>query len=299
MPARKRNWVFTSYYIDGEPIIFDPAKFKWISFQREICPSTGRHHWQGAFVTVSLQSLESATRLFKPEAQPPGVSLHLEVMRGTQQEAKNYTHKEDTRCPGTEPVFYGTEPPGAGARTDLVAIQQRMDAGERASDIARSDFSQWVVYNRSFEKYEQLQLPERAADGSEPPKLLVYWGPTGTGKTWHAMVHGLPEGERVQKIAYDSASGFFSAAWDGSYRVVFDEVDQDYFRRSVLLELTDRWPFRLNIKGGHSRFAPKEIAFTSNFQPDTFLQRDATPWLRRLEEQGTVTHLTAPFVPPA
>ena len=60
--SRNRNWVFTEF--GEEPPEFD---CKFLAYQREQCPETGRLHWQGYVCFANPMGLKGVKR-FLPTA---------------------------------------------------------------------------------------------------------------------------------------------------------------------------------------------------------------------------------------
>lgn len=102
-----RAWTFTSYSTDINP---DREKLKYLVYQREICPTTAREHWQGYFIALNAIRLKQAKRIVGCD------SAHLETAKGTAQQNRTYCTKEESRKPNTEPIEFGTCPQGQGAR---------------------------------------------------------------------------------------------------------------------------------------------------------------------------------------
>ena len=99
----------------------------------------------------------------------------------------------------------------------------------------------------------------------QPKEVLVFVGPTGTGKTERAWT--------MAPDAYPWSPGMASngGAWFDGYSgetdMIFDEfrgqMDWGFF-----LALTDKYPVFLPIKGGHVRSRLKRIIITSPLEPE-------------------------------
>lgn len=78
--------------------------------------------------------------------------------------------------------------------------------------------------------------------------------------------------------------------WDGYAQqdcVVFDDMRKDTFKFHELLRLFDRYPLRIQVKGGYREFNSKKIIVTSCDPPDnmycTRCDEDMQQLLRRIE----------------
>jgi len=94
----------------------------------------------------------------------------------------------------------------------------------------------------------------------------VYFGPSGTGKTYTAT-HKYPNYKII-----NAPKGDTSAVWWDGYdntkhdTIIFDEftgwIPFNYFK-----SLCDEYPFRVEIKGTSVQFLAKNIIFTTNKHP--------------------------------
>ncbi len=125
---------------------------------------------------------------------------------------------------------------------------------------------------------------------TDPGRLVILWGPTGSGKTRTAL-----DCDDVQVITYDPKGGFFAPPWDGSRRVVIDEIDADKWPRTLWLNLTDlRFPVSLNVKGSSCALGCRELFLTAQTNPDTWRRDDVDggeAWRRRLADFAEVHHM--------
>ena len=82
--------------------------------------------------------------------------------------------------------------------------------------------------------------------------------------------------------------------------MLIDEFEPTMVTRSLFLQITDRYPMTVNIKGGSANWAPKQLFFTSNHDPNkwyTVDDNDQDPAVkRRFHANGSsITKLTEPF----
>lgn len=112
--ARLRNWCFTTFKVDAFACPNDPI-IRYCVFQHEKCPDTNRPHVQGYVELSKPYRIGQVKALFNDD------TMHLEPRRGTQQEARDYCMKAETRIQGPwefgKPWTARSEP---GKRTDLV-----------------------------------------------------------------------------------------------------------------------------------------------------------------------------------
>ena len=181
---------------------------------------------------------------------------HLEPKKGSRTQARDYCFKEDSA-----PFEHGTwTPDRQGTRNDLIVVQRMIQEGETMEAIADEHFESCCKYNKFFDRYATLKDKKRDFD----TKVSVYWGPTDTGKTRKAM-------EETGALQIDYNNNFFEDPC-GANTLVFDDVANPVklFGRRLFLRITDRYPMKVNIKGGHANWRPKHIIFTTNTNPDTW-----------------------------
>ncbi len=159
-------------------------KPEWVTFlvyQREICPSTQREHWQMYAEFDSQKSLKQIHEWM------PG--CHVQKRYGPQRKAIEYCTKEETRI--SEPVRLG-EPKNQGERRDLKDCYKII-----SEDIAKKNPIKRAIdeHTGTMIRYKQ-NIMNVVAETVEPrdykPTVKVFWGATGTGKSYDAHKE-LPE----------------------------------------------------------------------------------------------------------
>lgn len=91
-----------------------------------------------------------------------------------------------------------------------------------------------------------------------------YWGDTGTGKSKKAY-EGL-DSDQVLFIAKSGQQLWFDG-YRGQRRVVFDDFRKDWCTFHYLLQLLDRYPIDVPVKGGFVPWRPGEIVITCPQHP--------------------------------
>lgn len=257
--GRRRYWCATYHMgreFDGESgeqrfrDFFNNApgwpRLTYICGQLERGTDTGRLHWQ---LYVEFDAPRSLTDVRKCLS-----TAHWEPRRGTQQEACDYCTKTDTRVSG--PFEFGTRVvSNQGKRSDLNEIRDLINNGATMASLCQSHFGQFLRYNKGF----QLAINTVAKKRCRTTELWILSGLTGSGKSWSASEIGGPD-------AYWKTNNH--KWWDGYDPSVHDTVIIDDFRDSdwplqLILRLCDRYPLRLETKGGHVEFASSRVIITS------------------------------------
>jgi len=259
--AQARSYCFTL----NNPLTNDlpPSDdIRYASWQLERGDS-GTLHLQG-YVELTKPRTLAWLRCWLPGA-------HFEARRGTREQARDYSRKEDSRVAG--PFELGSwEAGGTGKRNDLAEIKRKLDAGSTMSEVWDEHFESTLRYYRGFQEYKKTKTGHR----TWKTEVSVYWGDTGTGKSRRCM-------EEAPGAYWKTRDEW----WDG-YEAHEDIVLDDFYGWlpwDLLLRLLDRYPLDVNAKGGGRRMVARRIFITSNKPPEEWYPNipDKAPLLRRID----------------
>lgn len=280
-----RNWVFTLNNPPEEGYdIFEElgggSKVRFLAYQLEVGSEGHTPHYQGYVVLKSKVRLTAVKKLLP--------TAHWEVRRGTHAEAFEYVTKDDTRAEGAVPVVIGDPPDRQGARSDLVEVQKSLDSGASLADVAESHFAAFVRYHRGFQLYRQL----RATVRSEHTYTSVFWGESGSGKSYRASFEA-GAGAYYLPPPNQSTGAVWWDGYEGQEDVVIDEF-YGWIAHNFMLRLCDRQPIMVQSKGGNVPFVAKRLFITSNKAPSEWWPRTGLGAMeRRLREPlGRVIHMS-------
>jgi len=271
MATRRQGifWIGTLSYLDSpsSDVFTELRACSWVRGQREIGIG-GFEHWQFIVAFRKKQSLSSA----KLALGMP--TVHLELSRSAA--ASEYVWKEDTRVEGTQ-FEYGAKPISRNSKEDWEEIWEKAKINDLLS----------IPASIRIQNYRTIK--SIASDFSSPQAIVrsvsVFWGATGTGKSRRAW-----DESGWGAYCKDPRTKFW-CGYQGEDSVVIDE-----FRGGIdiahMLRWLDRYPVRVEIKGGSVCLKATKIWITSNLDPVDWYP-DADPetksaLLRRLE----VTHFT-------
>lgn len=258
LSPQSRRWCFTvwnrasSVLLQAVEISTGRPSVKYLVFQEEETPTTKKWHVQGYAEFASPLRRNALKRWFQDE------TANCRAAKGSAEENRVYCTKEDSRIGGP---FEKGEATRQGQRTDLEGLRQSIKEGADNRGLWEEHFPTMVKYHRAVAAY-------RLAVGQgnrEPPEVIVYWGPTGTGKT--RRVHHETGGA---VCAVDVPHKIGASAWfdgyDGCANVLIDDFGGEYpinfFKR-----LTDRYRMIVPVKGGFVQWCPSKIYITSNCEP--------------------------------
>jgi len=219
---------------------------KYLTYQLERAPTTGQLHLQGAVRMKSPTKLNGVKRAMKTEA------VHLEPARAWDK-AKEYANKTETRVSG--PWTHG-EDTGQGHRSDLEASAQMIKAGKRDRELAEAAP---VTYMRCYKGVSALRSA-LARPTMRNVRVALFWGETGTGKTWTVTNEWL---ERGYYTVFDVNTPWFDG-YQGEEHVLFDEMGPGAMDINKLKRFLDKYPVTVPIKGSSGEFRATTIVLTSN-----------------------------------
>ncbi len=251
-----RNWCYTLF--DATPAEVQrlqglPTGFKYHVWQFEICPTTGRPHIQGYFITKDPVRLGGAKRIFGVDRVHLGSRTHDHAI------ARAYCLKEDTRAPGTSSFEFGTQPPGSGTRSDLESLGRDIRAGASERAIFENHTGSYLRYSRAIERARMLYARGRAG----PTTVIVLWGATGTGKT-RAAFERYPD---AYWLPTSNGSTIWWPGYDSESTVIVDDFGAGGWPLTYWLTVCDRYPLKVQTKGGFVTLAASQFVFTSNLSP--------------------------------
>jgi hypothetical protein len=273
------RWVFTINHQDnGDPHddCCDPREWENIAnlrsfvFQFERAPTSNTLHKQGGLRLKEARNLSWLKKHVCGHA-------HWEIARGSPESIAAYCSKDETRAnPAEDPYWFNKDDWGSkqGTRTDLEGVQEALRSGASLAQVAEEHFGVFLRYSRGIERYVALHEPKR--DAKLDPRIYVFWGAPGVGKsrraTWEAEQRFGPE-----NVYYLAPPNQFQGAiwWDGYQGQECVVVDEFYgwIPQNTLLRLLDRQPVSVQVKGGSRQLRAYTWYFTSNKHPDQWWPR--------------------------
>jgi len=241
---RCRSWAFTHFdYTDDDIKFWNEINCKYICYGKEKCPTTQREHLQG-FI-----SFENPRRFDSLKAQLPP-EVHFEPAKGNSKQNRDYCSKIK------DGEFYerGVQP-HQGARYDL----------DGARDMALSSGMRGVslVYNAQAIRTAEKALSYCEQERDWKPYVYWFWGAPGTGKSRRAY--------EIMNVAEDRWQCGDSLKWWDGYDahpdVIIDDFRDTFCSMSFLLKILDRYPLRVEVKGGHRQLLARRIIITSPYHP--------------------------------
>lgn len=241
-----RSWCFTinNYSLEEEFMcMFDLSPITYICFGHEV-GNSGTPHLQGYFETnyrIDIKVLKSWTVFAR---------AHLELRKGTQKQAIEYTMKQDK-----DDWFES----GTKAETRQGRRKDLDEARRLAEEQGMREVAPWANYQeiRCAEKYLEYCEPKR----TWKPTVVWLWGATGCGKSRMAST--------MFPNAYVKADN--SKWWngyDGHKEVIWNDFRDSDIQFSYLLNILDRYECRVETKGNMRQMRAETIIITCNAPPE-------------------------------
>lgn len=250
---RYRNVCFTAW----NTVEYDTEHMKYLIVGEEVCPSTGKTHYQGYVEFLQQKDFSLIKRLL-------GEETHIESRRGSANQASAYCMKDNKF------IEYGTMGK-QGKRTDLDNVVEDIQSGLSLRETALAHPTQYIKYHKGIEKFRALQIEPRNWE----TEVIVLYGKTGCGKSRQARE--LCENYYV----WTPARGKWFDNYDGQEDVIMEEF-RGQLPLGFMLVLLDRYECPVECKGGTVEFCPKRIVITSPKHPKLWYEDDKNDKIQQL-----------------
>lgn len=262
--TKMRNVCFTAW--EHPRIDKGDDRVIYYVYGREKCPDTGKTHWQGFLQVKNALSLNAIKAIINDEDD----ETHIEKMRGTAKEASDYC-KKDGKIHEYGEIRGGKQ----GDRNDLKRLKEGVKEGKTMKLMDEDINSATSI--KFVENYSKYWGPVRKW------KTIVIWyyGATEMGKSRDAFEEA---GEDVY-VCMETSQWW--EGYDGQNNVIIDDFRADFSKFHYLLKLFDRYPMRVQIKGGSKQFVANKIWVTCPYHPSKVYKErnkeDIQQLLRRID----------------
>ncbi|HUD08469.1 MAG TPA: hypothetical protein VMQ52_05300 [Candidatus Saccharimonadales bacterium] len=247
-----RSYAFTAF---KDPKLDDlPKGVSYVVYQHEICPTTGKDHWQGFIQFRQPQRWTKVQSLIADE------TLHVEKAKGSPEDNRRYCTKLKSKAENEEYVEFGIISKGQGERTDLAPIR-------KAILIDKKTVSELLNEEKLLTGFVQLKYAENIIRYQEPnwdrvPFVAWITGKTGAGKSRFALS---TLGKIDTYLLSDNPK--FWDGYNGQQNVIIDDLKPGFFTIMQILRLLDRYPVRVESKGSSMWLRATNIIITSIYYP--------------------------------
>lgn len=128
-------------------------------------------------------------------------------------------------------------------------------------------------------------LDEIEHDELKAPEIVYITGGTGKGKTYTAYKTALKEFEKSKIGKLTLKNEFFDVINENAECFIIEEFRPSQIKASDFLQLTDKYGFRCNIKGGFCTLRPKKIFICSIIPPEQIYKEEINKqFIRRISK---------------
>lgn len=250
---------------------------KYLAGQSERAPSTGTYHIQGIihFRTGKAQR-PSGVRNIIPGAW-------VDRQRGTNEQARAYAMKEETRLPPDHPFYlvfeYGEMARGRGDRSDLRTYAEACSRTHSLAELADEFPTEAVRYHSFYARIRQELNRSDRMERDIGPLVMYFHGATGTGKSSAADAwfhrHDIPY--------YCYTTGARWNNYRGERGILFDEWCPNTIDITELLRVLDFDGSSVNVKYGESYVCPDVVIITAQYAANMFPESEGVLEWRRYE----------------
>lgn len=285
-------WMGTWQNVDilPTPELFDSKHrtLKYMIYQKEKAPSTGKLHFQCYFEFLKKTRKSTLMKQFP--------HCYWDKRRGSTRDAINYCSKEETRIEG--PWSWGEAtgnydeiPTNVGFHTTVgdkrkrpsalqMVVEKMVKHSMTPNDVAREYPDVFVRHSQGLNKLAVAIQPKRDSKTT----VIVYYGIPESGKTRSAWEMAREYYKDDEIYSYDKIS-ISSQEWWENYNnqkcVIIDEFGGSTLSWERLLKLLDRYPVFVPFKGGSASFAAELVIITSNYPPSSWFPNNDFRALRR------------------
>lgn len=197
-------------------------------------------------------------------------SLHAEIQKGTNKEARNYCWKGYFEPKGTKHpqpsavcIQYGTFCEGQGKRTEMNEIKEDIDEGLEHYDICQNQkkFASYARYSNWFFKYKEMRDDDVFNNIRKPLKVNVIYGKFAVGKTQSIYnEHGYKNCYKLKNPNGDNKN------WNGytNQKILIIDDFYGWLRLNDILNILDNKPYRVRKLRGYTWAQWTTVYITSN-----------------------------------
>lgn len=201
---------------------------------------------------------------------------HVEYVRGSYNDNLKYFTKQ-----GDLSYEWGDKPhQGCKSISELKEMDSD-DVPPNYYRIKKQIDAEMKDENDFFEMLDEIEKDELKA-----PKIIYITGGTGKGKTYSAYKKALKEYPKNEIGKLTLKNDFFDVVNKNAKCYVIEEFRPSQIKASDFLQLTDKYGYRANIKGGFVSLRPEMIIICSIIPPEKIYKDEINEqFLRRITEQ--------------
>ena len=210
MGERGRKFAVTSWNVEERPDEKFPG-LRYLVYQLEQCPETGKKHWQAYCEFETTQRYSAVKKLFKDN------TAHVSTPKGNAEQNKKYCTKEDSRLEG--PWEYG-KPKSQGERSDLQLLTEDVTNVKKPMVETMLEHPEMTIrYPRGMTTLRMATILNAGREHRDV-EVVVLIGEPGVGKT--KSVYDKHRSEEIYKLTASTQSVWFDH-YDGEKVLLIDD----------------------------------------------------------------------------
>ena len=273
------HWCFTLNNPTGH-IDWENLRYVRYAIYSEEIGDNGNYHFQG-YIECRRQ-----VRLSYFRKELPGA--HLEPRHGTRDQARAYCMKQDeTYISG--PYEYGVwNQKGQGHRKDIKVFVDQVKLGMFDKGLVEACPVEFVKYYKAADRIRQAFTNPRVLD--KKCEVIVYYGPTETNKSRTIM-----ETYGIDGVYWKNDTKWWDG-YSGEKTVVWQEFDGKSISVAYFNQMCDRYPFKVETKGGTMELQADTIVFSTNYDPAFWYNSNVSAVMRRITKLFVYNEDTKSYV---
>lgn len=213
----------------------------YLSIGKHTGEKTGYQH-----VHMNLEMTDQKTGYWVKNTLFGCNDMHCEIRRGTREQCDGYLNKQ-----GQFREIINLRRLRQGRRTDLDDIKDLIDEGASFFDLYDEHFGTVVRCEKGIRNYIAMRdTIEATSTIFEPPEVIVYVGPAGSGKSWHCATDPDYVDGKGYRFPIQMDSKIYFDGYDRQKTLWFDEFSGKCMQFTKFCQLTDRFGARYETKGG-------------------------------------------------
>nr|QXP07694.1 MAG: replication associated protein [Arizlama virus] len=292
--SRRFVWTLFKYNFDTDPVgdqLFTtlPDGVRFVIWQHEKCPTTGRDHLQGYLRLENSGKFGTVKKILKNN------SAYVAAAKYPEHCSENYCSKEATHVAG--PWQFGTplqEGDKAGARLDLRSMLEMKKAG---TFDPLNNTEHGALYVKHHSGLAALDALRAASEHTirDDVKVMVIVGQTAIGKTqfvYDAESIMFPSAPWPYEVKFPKAShAQFYIGYQDQLAILLDDFKDTQVDLHYLLRVLDKFPF--SVRTGTTLMLPakwRRVYILSNIPPDQWYLWEDGPSRAALMRRISLTY---------
>lgn len=233
---------------------------------KELAPTTNHEHIH-IYICFSTPIKLSLNKI---------CGAHIEKCRGSHKQNIDYIRKD-----GDIIEEYGEEPRERGGSHTVAELEQI----DKPDDLDWKEYNVWtkIKAKKDDRNIFITMLDEISKDELKSPTIFYITGGTGKGKTYKAYKMALERYEKEYIGKLTLKNEFIDIINENAKCYVIEEFRPSQIKASDFLQLTDKYGYRCNIKGGFKTLRPECIIICSIIPPTEIYKEEVNKqFLRRI-----------------